>query len=96
MKIHTTSGAGQSVEFLKACPSGKSVVAKGHQTPLTPTRNRPCLAPVPGLTIVARLGRHVREACQYFILGYDVGQVGDIVGYIAEHNSVVDAPHQGP
>jgi ribonucleoside-diphosphate reductase alpha chain len=26
-------------------------------------------------------------------LGYDAGQVGDIVGYIAEHNSVVDAPH---
>jgi ribonucleoside-diphosphate reductase alpha chain len=26
-------------------------------------------------------------------LGYDVGQVDDIVGYIAEHNSVVDAPH---
>ncbi|MEO8292248.1 MAG: vitamin B12-dependent ribonucleotide reductase [Actinomycetota bacterium] len=26
-------------------------------------------------------------------LGYDAGQVGDIVAYIAEHNSVVDAPH---
>ncbi|MDP9327704.1 MAG: vitamin B12-dependent ribonucleotide reductase [Actinomycetota bacterium] len=26
-------------------------------------------------------------------LGYDAGQVDDIVGYIAEHNSVVDAPH---
>jgi ribonucleoside-diphosphate reductase alpha chain len=26
-------------------------------------------------------------------LGYDVGQIDDIVAYIAEHNSVVDAPH---
>jgi ribonucleoside-diphosphate reductase alpha chain len=26
-------------------------------------------------------------------LGYDAPQVDDIVGYIAEHNSVVDAPH---
>ncbi|MEO8476627.1 MAG: vitamin B12-dependent ribonucleotide reductase [Actinomycetota bacterium] len=26
-------------------------------------------------------------------LGYDAGQVDDIVAYIAEHNSVVDAPH---
>jgi ribonucleoside-diphosphate reductase alpha chain len=26
-------------------------------------------------------------------LGYDAAQVDDIVGYIAEHNSVVDAPH---
>jgi ribonucleoside-diphosphate reductase alpha chain len=26
-------------------------------------------------------------------LGYDAGQIDDVVGYIAEHNSVVDAPH---
>ncbi len=26
-------------------------------------------------------------------LGYEQGQIDDIVGYIAEHNSVVDAPH---
>jgi len=26
-------------------------------------------------------------------LGYDPGQIGDIVAYIAEHNSVADAPH---
>ncbi|MEA2551739.1 MAG: ribonucleoside-diphosphate reductase alpha chain, partial [Actinomycetota bacterium] len=26
-------------------------------------------------------------------LGYDQGQIDDIVGYIAEHNSVVEAPH---
>jgi ribonucleoside-diphosphate reductase alpha chain len=26
-------------------------------------------------------------------LGYDAGQVEDIVAYVAEHNSVVDAPH---
>jgi ribonucleoside-diphosphate reductase alpha chain len=26
-------------------------------------------------------------------LGYDAGQIEDIVAYIAEHNSVVDAPH---
>jgi ribonucleoside-diphosphate reductase alpha chain len=26
-------------------------------------------------------------------LGYDAGQVDDIIGFIAEHNSVVDAPH---
>jgi ribonucleoside-diphosphate reductase alpha chain len=26
-------------------------------------------------------------------LGYDVGQIDDIVAFIAEHNSVVDAPH---
>jgi ribonucleoside-diphosphate reductase alpha chain len=29
-------------------------------------------------------------------LGYDRDQVEDIVGYIAEHNSVVDAPHLNP
>ena len=29
-------------------------------------------------------------------LGYDTEQVADIVGYIAEHNSVLDAPHLEP
>ncbi len=29
-------------------------------------------------------------------LGYDAGQVEDVVGYIAEHNSVADAPHLRP
>ncbi len=29
-------------------------------------------------------------------LGYDAEQVADIVGYIAEHNSVLDAPHLSP
>jgi ribonucleoside-diphosphate reductase alpha chain len=29
-------------------------------------------------------------------LGYDAGQIDDIVAFIAEHNSVVDAPHLAP
>jgi ribonucleoside-diphosphate reductase alpha chain len=29
-------------------------------------------------------------------LGYDQAQVEDVVGYVAEHNSVVDAPHLRP
>ena len=29
-------------------------------------------------------------------LGYDQGQIEDIVAYIAEHNSVLDAPHLAP
>ena len=29
-------------------------------------------------------------------LGYDPEQIGDVVAYIAEHNSVVDAPHLKP